>query len=192
MQIQIHRYLNRTKMAGPGWRFCIWVQGCSRHCKGCMAKETWPHNGGAVIDTRELLKQIAATSDIEGVSFLGGEPFEQPDAVAALAEQIQAAGLSIVTFTGFTHEELISLDNQKIRRLLETTDLLIDGSFAQDRFDLSRPWVGSSNQRFQFLTDRYNESDLAEVHNQIEVRIAPNGKTLINGMGDFSKIKELL
>lgn len=192
MQIQIYRLLERTKMSGPGFRFCVWVQGCSRHCKGCMAKETWPHDSGITMNTQMLLGRIFATPDIEGVTFLGGEPFEQPEAVAILAEQVKAAGLSVVTFTGFTYEELLSSDDSYIRLLLDMTDLLIDGPFLQNQFDLRRPWVGSANQEFQFLTDRYCKDDLIGIQNKIEVRIAPSGKTLINGMGDFKKIKKLL
>ena len=192
MHIQIHRLSERTKMAGPGWRFCLWVQGCSRHCKGCMAKETWPHDGGIETDTETLFEKITAAPDIEGITFLGGEPFEQPEAVAILAEQAQKAKLSVVIFTGFTYKELLSLDEPHIQRLLNATDLLISGSFIQEQFDLSRPWVGSSNQQFHFLSDRYSENDLEDIHNQIEVRIAPDGKAFINGMGDFTKIKKLL
>lgn len=179
-------------MAGPGWRFCIWVQGCSRHCEGCMAKETWSHDSGSTMDTETLFSQISATLNIEGITFLGGEPFEQPEAVAGLAKQAQAAGLSVVAFTGFSYEELISANDSHIQRALNETDLLVDGAFVQEKFDLSRPWVGSSNQKFHFLTDRYNQSDLDGISNQIEIRVAPNGETLINGMGDFEKIKKLL
>lgn len=192
MQIQIYRFLERTKMSGPGWRFSIWVQGCSRHCKGCMADETWPHDAGITMDTVELFRQISAVPDIEGVTFLGGEPFEQPEAVVALAKQVQDMGLSVVTFTGFTYDELFLSDNPHIRQLLNVTDLLIDGPFIQEQFDLSHPWVGSANQKFRFLSDRYSNDDLLGIQNKIEVRIAVSGKTLINGMGDFDKIKKLL
>lgn len=98
----------------------------------------------------------------------------------------------MLAFTGFTCGELLSSENPHIRRTLDATDLLIDGPFIQKKLDLSRPWVGSSNQQFWFLTARYTEKDLEGIENQIEVRIAPNGKILINGMGDFSKIKKLL
>ncbi|MDR1630659.1 MAG: radical SAM protein [Oscillospiraceae bacterium] len=192
MKIQIYRLLERTKMAGPGWRFCIWVQGCSRRCEGCVARETWPHNGGTEMRTGDLFHQISSVPDIEGITFLGGEPFEQPGAVAALAKQAQAAGLSVVAFTGFTYEELLVMNHPHVLQLLNATDLLIDGPFIQAQFDLNRPWVGSANQRYRFLTDRYQESDLAGITNQIEVRIAPNGKTLVNGMGDFAEIQKLL
>lgn len=192
MRIQIHRILERTKMVGPGWRFCIWVQGCSLHCKGCMAKEIWSHNGGTAVDTDDLFRIISATPNIEGVTFLGGEPFEQSEAVAILAEMVQTVGFSIVTFTGFTYDKLCSFDNPHIRRLLNATDLLIDSPFIHEQFDLSRPWVGSANQQYHFLSSRYAESDISGIHNQVEIRIAPNGETLINGMGDFEKIKKLL
>lgn len=192
MKIQIYRLLERTKMAGPGWRFCIWVQGCCRRCEGCMAKETWPHDGGSSMNTEDLFQQISVTAEIEGVTFLGGEPFEQSEAVAMLAEQIKSTGLSVVVFTGFTYNELLDGNNPTILRLLEATDLLIDGSFMQEQFDLSRPWVGSANQQYHFLSNRYNQSDLTGINNQIEIRISHNGKTLINGMGDFEKIKKIL
>ncbi len=192
MHIQIHRLLERTKMAGPGWRSCIWVQGCSRHCKGCMAKETWPHDSGTTMNIETLFKQISATPNIEGITFLGGEPFEQPEAVAELAKQVKSVGLSVVVFTGFIYEELVANETTYIRQVLDISDLLIDGAFVQEQFDLSRPWVGSLNQKFHFLTDRYNENDLYGINNQIEVRVASNGATLISGMGDFEKIKRLL
>jgi len=68
--------------------------------------------------------------------------------------------------------------------LLAITDLLIDGPFREDKTDLSRQWVGSSNQRYHFLTDRYRqlEARLMEIPNRIEVRILPTGEVLINGM----------
>ena len=67
---------------------------------------------------------------------------------------------------------------------------MIDGGFEKEKFDLSRPWVGSSNQRFIFLTDRYNQEEISLYKNKIEVRISQDGKTEINGMGDFDKVKQ--
>lgn len=192
MEIRVYRYLEKTRMAGPGSRFCLWVQGCGRRCDGCMAVETWPHDGGTLVDIDEMCRLISETPDIEGVTFLGGEPFEQAAVLSVLAYKIKSAGLSIVVFTGFTYEELLKSNDRDVQELLQTTDLLIDGPFIKDKFDLSRPWVGSSNQQYRFLTNRYSENDITNVHNQIEVRISPNGKTLINGMGNFEKIKNLM
>jgi anaerobic ribonucleoside-triphosphate reductase activating protein len=68
--------------------------------------------------------------------------------------------------------------------LLEVTDLLIDGPFIATEKDFSRPWVGSSNQQFHFLSKRYRhlEKQLARFTNGLEIRLMPNGGIFINGM----------
>ena len=95
-------------------------------------------------------------SSIEGVTFLGGEPFEQAKDLAELSKLIKSLGFSIVCFTGYTIEELKSLNNNDVNNFLSQIDLLIDGGFEKENYDLSRPWVGSSNQRYYFLTNFYN------------------------------------
>ncbi len=192
MVIRVYRILERTKMAGPGWRFCLWVQGCGRHCEGCMAEETWDYDGGAEMSTESVFERISAVKDIEGITFLGGEPLDQAAAVYELVQRCRPFGLSVTVFTGYTYEELLSKNDRNINDLLSATDLLIDGPFIQRQFDLSRPWVGSANQQYRFLTEKYSESDIKDVRNQIEVRISKNGETLVNGMGNFDKIKKLI
>jgi len=179
-------------MAGPGLRFCIWVQGCSRKCEGCAAEHTWSHAGGTLTSVDVLLEQILHTEGIGGVTFLGGEPFEQPEAVSVIASAVRKHDLSVVTFTGFSYKELLLHDCKYSKQLVCESDLLIDGSFNQAQFDLSRPWVGSANQQYHFLSDRYSESDVFDRSNQVEIRISQTGQALINGMGDFSKIAALL
>ena len=192
IEIRVHRILEQTKMAGPGLRFCLWVQGCSRKCKGCAAKETWSFDGGTAINIDQIFILIKNTLHIEGVTFLGGEPFEQAESLAELAYKIKSIGLSVVTFSGYIYDDLISLKDNNIKRLLSYTDLLIDGAFVEEKFDLSRPWVGSSNQKYNFLTNRYTQNDLCNIHNQLEIRISPNGKATINGMGNFEQVKKFL
>ena len=190
MNLRYYKILEKTKVEGPGVRFCIWVQGCSKHCSGCWATETWDFNKGEKISTKELLTKIKSSKDIEGVTFLGGEPFEQAKAVGILAKEIKKLGLSVLTFTGQIYEELLKRKDKNIQRLLKYTDLLIDGSFEIQNFDLSRPWVGSKNQRYIFLSNYYNEDDIKKYKNKLEVRIDKNGNWLINGMGDFAKLKQ--
>ena len=182
MKVRVHKILKKTKVEGPGVRYCIWFQGCSRHCKGCWAKATWAPDGGKELDAEDVLKDILATKGIEGVTFLGGEPFEQPQALEYLAREVKEAGLSVVCFTGGKLEDI------KNREILNYIDLLIDGEYKEAEQDFSRPWVGSKNQRYHFLTDRYNEKILTEYHNKIEINIQKNGLIFINGMGDFDKL----
>lgn len=192
MLIRVHRMLPQTQVAGPGLRFCLWVQGCSRHCPGCMARQTWPAEAGMPMDTADILALVANAAGIEGITFLGGEPVEQAAAVAELARAVRAMGLSVVVFTGYTRGQLRQKRDPGVDHLLAQTDLLIDGPFVQEQFDISRPWVGSSNQQYHFLTDRYSPKDLQNIRNRIEVRISSDGKALVNGMGDFQRIKKLL
>lgn len=179
MKVRVHKILKKTKVEGPGVRYCIWFQGCSRHCKGCWAKATWAPDGGKELDAEDVLKDILATKGIEGVTFLGGEPFEQPQALEYLAREVKEAGLSVVCFTGGKLEDI------KNREILNYIDLLIDGEYKEEEQDFSRPWVGSRNQRYHFLTDRYDEKILTEYKNKIEINIQKNGLIFINGMGDF-------
>ena len=71
-------------------------------------------------------------------------------------------------------------------------DILIDGEFIEAEKDFSRPWVGSKNQRYHFLTDKYDETIISQYKNKIEVNIQKNGSVFINGMGDFDKVAESL
>lgn len=188
--IDVYKIIPNTTVEGPGMRFCIWVQGCKKHCSGCWAKDTWEFGTGVKYSVDKLFSLIEKEKQIEGVTFLGGEPFEQPKELAILSKKIKNSGLSVVCFTGYTLEELKSKNNEDINNFLDNIDLLIDGGFEKENYDLSRPWVGSSNQRFIFLTDRYNQEEINLYKNKIEVRISQDGKTEINGMGDFATLKQ--
>ncbi|MBO7672257.1 radical SAM protein [bacterium] len=186
MKVRVHKILKNTKVEGPETRYCIWFQGCSRHCKGCWAKATWDLTGGFELDAEDILKDILFTPNIEGVTFLGGEPFEQADAVKFLAENLQKNGLGVVCFTGNKIDEIERKD------VLEYIDLLIDGEFMEEEKDYSRPWVGSKNQNYHFLSARYSPEIITKYKNKIEINISKNGMIFINGMGDFEKFSKNL
>ncbi len=187
--VNVFKLLKNTQVEGPGKRFCIWVQGCKKHCPDCWAKDTWEFGVGTEYSVDDLFHQINEVQDIEGVTFLGGEPFEQAEELAKLSIKIKALGLSVLCFTGYTIEELQAKNDDAVNLFLSNIDLLIDGGFEQDKYDLSRPWVGSSNQRYIFLTDFYSQEILSQYKNKIEARIGEDGKLEINGMGDFEQIR---
>lgn len=186
MKLRVFNILKNTKVEGPGTRYCIWTQGCSRHCRGCQAVHTWPHSGGKLYEVDEILEDIRSQKEIEGVTFLGGEPFEQAEACGLIAKGVKESGFSVLCFTGGLIEDL--RQDSKNRILLENTDLLIDGAFESDKVDYSRPWCGSSNQRYHFLTGRYNEDIFTKYKNKVEVNISKSGVVFMNGMGDFEDI----
>ena len=188
MKLRIFKILKNTKVEGPDTRYCIWVQGCSNHCKGCQAVHTWSHSGGKLIKVKDIIADILSQKDIEGVTFLGGEPFEQAEALGEIAESVKKVGLGVLSFSGNYIEAL--RQNPKNKKLLENTDLLIDGPFEQDKVDYSRPWCGSSNQRYHFLTNRYNKEIFIKYKNKVEVNIDKNGIVFMNGMGNFEEIMQ--
>ncbi len=188
MKLRIFKILKNTKVEGPESRYCIWVQGCSHHCACCQAVHTWSHSGGELIDINEIIEDIKSQKGIEGITFLGGEPFEQAEALGEIAFAVKSMGLGVLCFTG-GYIETLKNDN-KNKKLLNNIDLLIDGPFEIDKLDYSRPWCGSSNQRYHFLTDRYNEEIFEKYKNKVEVNISKNGTIFMNGMGNFDEIMQ--
>lgn len=178
--IQVAMVVPRTEAEGPGARFAIWVQGCPLHCRGCCNPEMIPFVP-ATPRTAESLVLEAVAASVEGISLLGGEPFAQAEGLAAVAEGVRAHGLSVMVFSGYRLEELRSRPSLGVQRLLEATDVLVDGRFEADRKSTTRRFVGSDNQVLHCLTERYSSED-PRFHgsNHVELRLV-GGKLTING-----------
>jgi anaerobic ribonucleoside-triphosphate reductase activating protein len=146
--------------------------------------QTWPEEGGESIDSAELAEWILATPDLEGITFPGGEPFAQAGALAGLGERVWRRDFFVLTFTDYTPEALRVRRDEATRALRDVTDLLLAGPFRQEARDFSRPWAGSSNQRFHFLTSRYAHlaERLAAIPNRLEIRLHPDGRVEIDGL----------
>jgi anaerobic ribonucleoside-triphosphate reductase activating protein len=112
--------------------------------------------------------------NIEGITFLGGEPIIQAMGLAELAAFARLKGLSVIVFTGFTMEQLKTDNLPGVNTLLGFCDVVIDGCFLQGNPDLKRNWVGSTNQNFHYLTHRYNQEieTNKKYRSSIEVRIS--------------------
>ena len=106
MELRIAGTANDSIVDGPGIRFTIFTQGCPHHCEGCHNPQTHDFSGGKLADTDELLDRIRSNPLLDGVTFSGGEPFCQAEALAELGSRIRSLGLNIVTYTGYTFEEL--------------------------------------------------------------------------------------
>ncbi len=191
MDIRINSYIPVTKVEGVGTRFAIWVQGCSIRCDDCANKHMWNFNGGNLYKVNDFINIIKSYKDkIEGITFLGGEPLNQIIPVIEICKAVQKFGLSVILFTGYEYEN--QKDNKNFQELIKYVDILIDGKYERDKTDFSRPWVGSSNQNYYFLSDRYNQSVISEYKNKIEIRINPNNKIVLTGMGNFNELKEIM
>jgi anaerobic ribonucleoside-triphosphate reductase activating protein len=175
-----------TRAEGPGARYALWVQGCSIRCPGCCNPHLFAAGSGEVVAVDSLLAEIgAARPAIEGVTFLGGEPFEQAQALARVATGSRGLGLSVMVFSGYTLEELRARADGGAAVLLRATDVLVDGRYDASLPERSRLWAGSRNQRFHYLTDRYGPeierpTEGASLR-QVEVRIETDGRIRANG-----------
>lgn len=149
MKLRVAGTLKESVVDGPGIRFVIFAQGCPRFCEGCHNPHTHDPLGGELVTLDQLMAEIRDAKYIKGVTISGGEPFLQAKAFAQLAQKVRYLGKDVVTFTGYTWEELIQQQPQDKdwRALLEVTDYLIDGPFILAQRDLFLPFRGSRNQR---------------------------------------------
>ncbi len=134
---------------GPGIRYVVFVQGCPHHCPGCHNPQTHDFDGGHKQDIATILQEIDKNPLLSGVTFSGGEPFCQAEALAKLGKAIKERGLNLICYSGYTFEELLKLGESKpeVFCLLELSDLLIDGKFILEEKSLNLPFRGSKNQR---------------------------------------------
>lgn len=136
-------------MDGPGVRLAVFAQGCPHRCPGCHNPQTHDFTGGTLYSPDDILKRLAENPMAAGLTLSGGEPFAQAEAMCALAEAARQMGYSVVTYTGYTLEELSvrSKSDPSISRLLMAIDLLIDGKYVEAERSLTLPYRGSANQR---------------------------------------------
>ena len=136
---------------------------------------------------------VLAEPGLDGVTLLGGEPFDQAAALAVLGRRLRRRGLGIVTFSGYRKEDLASGSKPEWLDLLAETDLLIDGPYMETLHDLSRPWVGSLNKRYHFLTSRYSSVDIepSTNPNRVEVHVSADGTVRVNGMASQTVFEHL-
>jgi anaerobic ribonucleoside-triphosphate reductase activating protein len=175
--------IDDTEAEGPGRRFALWVQGCTIRCAGCCNPEMFVADGGSAMTVDELDARFAAAGNVEGVSILGGEPFEQAAGVAAFAERVRARGKTVMVYSGYTLAELQARPDSA--PLLAAIDLLVDGRYDRTRPEppppLGRRWLGSTNQVMHFLTSAYSPDDpQLRTPNTVELHWK-EGRLLING-----------
>lgn len=168
-------------------RFTIWFQGCSLHCKGCINDAFWSKKPNQLIKVSDLFEMILDTPDVEGVTYSGGEPFEQVDGLYQLSSLLKDKELSIMAYSGYTYEELINSADGSKKQLLSMLDILVDGRYEQEK---SAPllWRGSSNQKVYFLTPKYKEYEKIAEQHKLQMEFSINSKTdKVSIEGNFSQ-----
>src|SRR5439155_5479371 len=132
--------------------------------KNCLNPHLLSAKGGYEVAAGELIARLIELghnySELEGVTVLGGEPFDQARGLAEVLSQVRPRGLSTMVYTGHVFEELQRRGDPDAGALLASTDLLVDGPFIDALHDERLIWRGSTNQRVVRLTGRYAQADL--------------------------------
>ena len=145
---------------GEGVRTSLFVSGCRHHCKNCFNDIAWDFGYGELF-TEETMEKIFDSIDhpwINGVTLLGGEPFEPENQrvlvpfLVMLREKFPDK--TVWCYTGFTIEQILGKSEPKTHaatdvsnEMLSLIDVLVDGPYVESLHDISLKFRGSSNQR---------------------------------------------
>jgi len=173
-----HR-LDRSEIYGPGIRSVFWTQGCNLACKGCWNTQYWPSRGGEEISVLEILSQLKELKDIEGITLLGGEPLQQPQACLELIQGCKEIGLSVFIYTGYEPSEF----DEVMQSCFDLCDIAVTGRYIQELRDTTLRWRGSRNQQVHFISDLYDDSVLKE-QTEVECHILPSGEIRMVGYAE--------
>ena len=149
--------------AAPGVSVTFFTQGCPHRCKGCHNPETWDFDGGKeftpqVLD--ELVEAITANGITRSLCIMGGEPLCEENlflthlVISYIREKVE--GIKIYIWTGFYYENLLKNSSPHLQKILEMTDVLIDGPYIESLRDITLSMRGSSNQSIINLTKQEN------------------------------------
>ncbi len=130
---------------GPGFRFTVFVQGCTHHCEGCHNPQTHDPMGGKEMTTEEIIREMRSNPLTDGLTLSGGEPFDQSEDCLTLARAAKESGLNVWSYSGYLFEKLLA--DEKKSQLLKELDVLVDGPFVLSQRSLALAWRGSRNQR---------------------------------------------
>lgn len=142
---------------GPGVRTSLFVSGCSHHCPGCFNEIAWDFNYGKPFtqDTIDSIIESLKPDYIQGLTLLGGEPFEYSNqkGLLPLVRHVREVlpQKDIWCFTGFLFDKDI-IENmckkwKETNELLSYIDVLVDGRFVEELKNLNLKFKGSENQR---------------------------------------------
>lgn len=145
--IRVHSYESLGTFDGPGIRLVVFLQGCNFRCLYCANPDTIELKG----ESRETpIEEIVAMAVSEkpffgkrgGVTFSGGEPTLQAEALVPLVKRLKEEGVHVCLDTNG------SIWNPAVEELLSIVDLVL---LDVKEFDAAQ---------HRLLTERSNEQTL--------------------------------
>jgi len=141
----------------------------------------WSTQPNRLIERKDLLEQIIAEKGINGVTFLGGEPLQQPDNLLWLLRQLKGRDVHVMLYTGYEDDEISS--HHLYCEICQLADILITGRYHEHERDIYLQWRGSRNQR---VLIRDGKTQCSDGINQIEIVIDEDGSIKCLGYPDDS------
>lgn len=189
--MRIERAVNYVTALGPGKRLCVWVNGCSRGCPGCVSPRLQRIDESTEAEIGQYFADYRLDA-IDGVTVSGGEPFDQAQQLAELVGYFRRRGVrDILVYSGYTLEELIAREDAATNEALRGISVLIDGPYVRELDTQQGNLAGSSNQRIHYfdrsLRPRY-EAYAAQTRTMQEMTL---GNTLLAvGIPDAAYIEK--
>jgi anaerobic ribonucleoside-triphosphate reductase activating protein len=197
MQMNLSRVHFPVTTLGPGKRVGIWFQGCSIRCPGCVSADTWGSGRGATTVEQVVALVLPWLGHADGITISGGEPFDQPEALAELLRTLPLTSLQdVLVFSGHPWESIEESVPVAMRRI----DALISDPFDAKVAQTLR-LRGSDNQRLHMLTplgrerfegyQRTSEKD----EPSLDVMFDGDGTVWLAGIprqGDMLRLRSLL
>lgn len=150
--IWLYRIYHNSVVDGPGRRSVVQVSGCSIRCPGCYVPDTHDRQNGKLVSVSSVVREVLSRSaEHDGVTILGGEPFDQAGPVAELVSRLKRFNIPVLMYSGNTLETLIARHDHCVDYILTHIDLLIDGPFEQFLNAKTGEYRGSSNQQLYRL-----------------------------------------
>jgi len=146
--IWLYRIYHNSVVDGPGRRSVVQVSGCSIRCPGCYVPDTHDRHNGDLVSVSSIAREVLSRSaEHDGVTILGGEPFDQAGPVAELVSRLNRFNQQILVYSGNTLGTLIARHDPCVDYILTHIDVLIDGPFEHSLTSWTGEYRGSSNQR---------------------------------------------
>ncbi|WP_142413303.1 anaerobic ribonucleoside-triphosphate reductase activating protein [Hathewaya massiliensis] len=164
-QIRLSGIIFESLVNGPGIRRVFFSQGCIHNCKGCFNPHTHNFEGGEEFKISLLVEEVKKNPMLSGVTFSGGDPFEQAESFYYLAKEIKKLELNIWCYTGYTFEYISNnMYKRKFwRELLSNVDVIIDGKFIKEEKDETLKYRGSKNQRIIDVKNSLEQGQVIEL-----------------------------
>ena len=160
MKIRLNKAHFPVRSLGPGERVGIWFQGCSIRCSGCVSLDTWGLRPSTAVDADEVIawcwSHLAGGAD--GLTVSGGEPFDQPEALTYIIEELKRLGeaseisFDVLCYTGLHYDEV----SRRFAQVLRFLDAIVTEPFEQN-LPTKKYLCGSDNQELRILSEKGRE-----------------------------------